>query len=173
MNTYSSGPLYDREAVKPMWEELQHVGVEPLATPEDVDAALAHDGTVLVVINSVCGCAAGNARPGVALALQHTRIPDHSTTVFAGVDIDAVERARGYMPEVAPSSPSVGLLRAGKPLFALERRHIERMTAEHVAEVLSRAFDEFCDAPGPSVPPEVYERYSPHKACGSGIPRAN
>ena len=97
-------PLYDPDAVRPMWEELSDCRVMPLHHPEDVDEMLAKPGTALMVVNSVCGCAAGSARPGVTMALQHTRIPDQMGTVFAGVDRDATDRARGYMTDVPPSN---------------------------------------------------------------------
>ncbi len=164
-------PLYDPEAVRPMWEELADCGVTPLRTPEAVDAALGESGTALVVVNSVCGCAAGSARPGVTLALQNARIPDRSLTVFAGVDRDAVERARSRMTEVPPSSPCVALFRDGRPIHILERRHIERMTPEMVAENLVQAFDSECAAAGPSVPREVWERSARERMCGSSVPR--
>src|SRR5215212_6536990 len=98
-------PIYDPEAVKPMWQELAAVGVEPLTTPDQVDETLRAPGTALVIVNSVCGCAAGQARPGAMLALQNAVIPDRSVTVFAGVDRDAVETARSYMSAYPPSSP--------------------------------------------------------------------
>src|SRR5690348_3507410 len=108
-------PIYDPEAVAPMWQELAAVGVEPLKTPEQVDQVLKPaTGTALVVVNSVCGCAAGQARPGVMHALQNGVIPDRYVTVFAGVDRDAVERAREYMSPYPPSSPCMGLFKDGK-----------------------------------------------------------
>src|SRR5690242_10967535 len=118
-------PIYDPEAVRPMWEELAQCGVAPLKTAADVDAAIANPGTTLAVVNSICGCAAGGARPGVTQALQGAVIPDHLTTVFAGVDMEATARARELMPEVAPSSPSVALFKDGSLAYVLERRHIE------------------------------------------------
>src|SRR5688572_8567621 len=101
---FSMQPLYDPEAVRPMWEELAQCGVTPFRTAADVDAALANPGTTLIVVNSICGCAAAGARPGVTQALQSAVIPDHLTTVFAGVDMEATARARERMPEVSPSS---------------------------------------------------------------------
>src|SRR5262245_52300145 len=122
-------PIYDPQAVEPMWQELAAVGVDPITTPEQVDDVLgAKSGTALVVVNSICGCAAGHARPGVMLALQNARIPDRSVTVFAGVDRDAVERAREYMAGYPPSSPSVGLFKDGKQVFMLQRSDIQQMT---------------------------------------------
>ncbi len=162
-------PLYDPEQVRPMWEELANIGVKPLTTPEAVDEFMKHEGTALCVVNSVCGCAAGGARPGVGLALQNTRIPDQLGTVFAGMDQEAVAQARGYMPEVAPSSPCIALFKGGKPIHVLERRHIERMTALDIANNLKQVFDETCEAEGPSVPKEVFEGNSHVDACGSSI----
>ena len=133
-------PLYDPEGVRPMWEELAECGVEPVQTRENVDEALKRPGTTLVVVNSVCGCAAGSARPGVTRALQHSTIPDHLTTVFAGVDREATERAREHMVGVAPSSPSVALFKDGELVHMLERRHIEMMNDEMVAQNLTEGF---------------------------------
>ncbi len=164
-------PLYDPEAVRPMWEELADCRVTPLHTPEDVDAALGKPGTALVVVNSVCGCAAGSARPGVTRALQNARIPDRSLTVFAGVDRDATERVRARMTGVPPSSPCVALFRDGQPIHILERRHIERMTPEMVADHLVKVFDGECAAEGPSVPRDVWERSARERTCGSSVPR--
>jgi putative YphP/YqiW family bacilliredoxin len=163
-------PLYDPEAVRPMWEELAQCGVTPLTTVAEVDAALSNPGTTLVVINSVCGCAAGNARPGVTQALQGAVIPDHLTTVFAGIDRDATERARARMPEVSPSSPSVALFQDGVLVYTLERRQIERMTAADVAEELMKAFHQHCTRKGPSVPSDVYKNVVHARQCGSQIP---
>ncbi len=163
-------PLYDPEAVKPMWEELKAVGVEPLTTPDMVDDLLKNEGTAMVVVNSVCGCAAGGARPGVMKALQHNKIPDHLGTVFAGVDRDAVQRAREHMSDVSPSSPCIALFEGGKPVFVLERYQIEQMNADMIADTLAKAFDEKCSRQGPSIPAEEYEKINPVKKCGSSIP---
>ena len=164
-------PLYDPEVVRPMWEELAQCRVEPLRTVSEVDEAIRPEGTTLVVVNSVCGCAAGAARPGVTRALQNKVIPDHLTTVFAGVDREATERARDYMVGVPPSSPSVALFKDGKLIHMLERRHIERMTEEEVAQNLTEAFDQHCGRKGPSVPPEIYEKVVHARQCGSSVPR--
>jgi len=166
-------PLYDREAVRPMWEELAHCGVDPLTTAEDVDAAIQAKGTTLIMVNSVCGCAAGSARPGVTRALQHKIIPDHMKTVFAGVDREATERARHYMVGIQPSSPSVALFADGKLVFMLERRHIERLNDHLVAETLIEAFEKHCSRQGPSVPKETYESLETSKQCGSSVPAFN
>jgi putative YphP/YqiW family bacilliredoxin len=153
-----------------MWEELANVGVKPLKTAEDVDAVLAKDnGTVLCVVNSVCGCAAGNARPGVSLSLQNDTIPDELVTVFAGMDTEAVAQARGYMAQVPPSSPCIAVFKEGKPAFVLERRHIERMTAVQIANALAEAYNEHCSAKGPSVPREVFEQNVHADICGSSL----
>ena len=166
--------IYDPEAVAPLWQELAAVGVEPLTTPEQVDAVLgAASGTVLVVVNSICGCAAGSARPGVMLALQHSVIPDRNVTVFAGVDRDAVNRAREYMASYAPSSPSMGLFKNGRQVFMLQRTDLQQMTDEQVAAALKKAFDEHCARTGPSVDPDKFKQLQPHRSCGSQIPVVN
>lgn len=164
-------PIYDPQAVEPMWQELAAVGVEPLTTPEAVDQAIGKTaGTVLVIVNSVCGCAAGHARPGVMLALQHSTIPNRSVTVFAGVDRDAVERAREHMAGHPPSSPSMGLFKDGKQVFMLHRSQIEQMTDADVAATLREAFDAHGGKPGPSVDPEVFKQLRPYQGCGSQVP---
>jgi putative YphP/YqiW family bacilliredoxin len=129
-----------------MRAELTSHGVEELRTPEDVDAAVRTTGTLMVVVNSVCGCAAGKARPGIAQALRHSVKPDRVTTVFAGADTEATARARGYFTGYAPSSPSVAILRDGEIVFMLERRQIENQTADQVAAALTAAFDVHCAA---------------------------
>jgi putative YphP/YqiW family bacilliredoxin len=164
-------PIYDRLAVRPMWEELAECGVTPLNSAADVDAFLGKPGTALIVVNSICGCAAGGARPGVTQALQGAVIPDHLATVFAGVDMEATQRARQRMPEIAPSSPSVGLFKDGELVYALERRHIERMSPNEIAAELQQAFSKHCSRTGPSVPSEVYGRVVHARQCGSQIPR--
>lgn len=167
-------PMYDPEQVRPMWEELAAVGVRPLTQPEEVDAVLSGTaGTVLCVINSVCGCAAGGARPGVTLALQNDLIPDELVTVFAGMDTEAVARAREYLAPVPPSSPCIALFKEGKPVHVLERRHIERMSAVDIANNLRQVFNELCTRKGPSVPPEVYENLESVQMCGSTLRRMN
>jgi len=164
-------PIYDPEAVAPMWQELAAVGVEPLTTPEQVDQALtAGSGTTLMIVNSVCGCAAGQARPGAMEALQNAVIPDRSVTVFAGVDRDAVERAREHMADYPPSSPCMGLFKDGKLVFMLQRADLQRMNEEQVSGALRGAFDKHCQKAGPSVDPEKYQQIRPYKGCGSQIP---
>jgi putative YphP/YqiW family bacilliredoxin len=131
--------------IRPMREELTRLGVEETRTPEQVESAIKEtSGTVMVVVNSVCGCAAGKARPGIAMALRHTTKPDRAITVFAGADIEATERARALFTGYAPSSPSIGLLKDGKLVFMLERSQIEGRDAPSIAQELTRAFDEHC-----------------------------
>ena len=167
-------PIYDPEAVAPLWQELVAVGVEPLTTPEQVDDILgAASGTVLVIVNSICGCAAGQARPGAMLALQNRVIPDRSVTVFAGVDRDAVNRARDYMAAYPPSSPAMGLFKDGKQVFMLQRADLQRMNEHEVASALAKAFDTHCAKAGPSVDPETFRQLQPHQGCGSQIPVIN
>jgi putative YphP/YqiW family bacilliredoxin len=128
-----------------MREELTRLGVEELRTAEAVDATVKDTtGTLMVVVNSICGCAAGKARPGIALALQHTVRPDRVATVFAGADLEATDRARGYFTGYAPSSPSIGLLRDGKLVWMLERRQIENQGPQQIADALTAAFEKFC-----------------------------
>jgi len=136
---------YPPELVKPMKEELTRLGVRELLTPEDVDAALKNrGGTALLVVNSVCGCAAGYARPGIALALRHSAVPEKMFTVFAGQDTAATERARQYIPGYPPSSPSIALFRDGHLVMMMERKDIEGHSAQEVAAALVGAFDAHC-----------------------------
>jgi putative YphP/YqiW family bacilliredoxin len=138
---------YDPAVVQPMRDELTQIGFEELLTPEAVDEALsAADGTVLVVVNSVCGCGAKSARPGVRLALEHTTRPDRMTTVFAGMETDAVERTRGYFEGYPPSSPQMALFKDGRLMYMLERSDIEGRPPEAVAAHLRTAFDQHCTA---------------------------
>ena len=137
--------MYDERFVTPMREELTRLGVEELRSPDEVDARLKEaKGTTLVVVNSICGCAARMARPAVAMALQHSAKPERLTTVFAGQDADATERARSYFTGYAPSSPQIALLKDGKVVFMLERWQIEGRSANLIAEDLVEAFDEHC-----------------------------
>lgn len=137
--------MYPEEMLRPMREELTEIGFREMRTPEEVDSVLKDSaGTTLVVFNSICGCAAGKARPGIALALNHGVRPDKLTTVFAGQDPEATARARAYFPQYPPSSPSVGLLREGEAVFMLERREIEGRLPEDIAGELTQAFDKFC-----------------------------
>jgi putative YphP/YqiW family bacilliredoxin len=135
---------YPEPFIAPMRAELTRLGVRELRTADEVDAAVKATGTVMIVVNSVCGCAAGKARPGIALALQHARRPDLAATVFAGGDIEATDRARQYFAPYPPSSPSIGLLQDGKLVFMMERRDIENRDAAAIAAKLTAAFDEHC-----------------------------
>lgn len=164
-------PNYDEEAVRPMREELMRVGFEEARTPEEVDAAFAPEaGVTLVVINSVCGCAAGGARPGVALALQHERIPDRLVTSFAGQDKAAVRRIREHLSAYPPSSPFIALVKGTEALFVMQRHDIEGKDPQTIAAELRRAFDAHCSRPGPSIPREEFERLENVQICGSQIP---
>ena len=137
--------MYDERFVIPMRQELTRLGVEEMRTVAEVDAKLKDaPGTTLVVVNSVCGCAARNARPAVASALQHTVKPDHLTTVFAGQDTDAAARARSYFTGYSPSSPQIGLLKDGQLVFMLERYQIEGRSSDDIAKDLVGAFDKYC-----------------------------
>lgn len=138
---------YPEFFVAPMREELTRLGVQELRTAAEVDQALKRPGTVMVVVNSICGCAAGKARPGISLALEHPIKPDLVTTVFAGADLEATARAREYFAGYPPSSPSVALLRDGQLVWMLERRQIESQSAEAIASQLTAAFDEHCAQP--------------------------
>jgi putative YphP/YqiW family bacilliredoxin len=138
--------MYPEQLVAPMRLDLTNVGFVELRTPEEVDRYLADQkGTTLVVINSVCGCAAGAARPGVKWALQHSeKRPDHLTTVFAGVDTEAVARAREYTLPYPPSSPSIALFKDGELVHFVERHHIEGRNAQMIGEHLIEVFEEYC-----------------------------
>ena len=128
-----------------MRQDLTQYGVRETRTPEQVDQTLGpKSGTVLMVVNSVCGCAAGKARPAIGMALQHSARPDTVATVFAGADLEAVARVRELLPGVPPSSPSMALFRDGKPIFMLHRHEIETRQAPEIAQVLTQAFDRYC-----------------------------
>lgn len=136
--------MYPTEMVAPMKGELTEKGFNELFSNEDVDNALKAEGTTLVVVNSVCGCAAGSMRPAVKLSLENSKLPNSLTTAFAGVDKEAVDRARQYMLPYPPSSPCIALFKDGKLAHMIERHHIEGRTAEMIAENLKLAYDEFC-----------------------------
>jgi putative YphP/YqiW family bacilliredoxin len=136
--------MYPAELVKPMREDLTKVGFEELHTSEAVETALAKEGTTLVVVNSVCGCAAANARPGARMSLQNAKRPDHIVTVFAGVDKEAVDAARAHMVPFPPSSPSMALFKDGELVHMLERHHIEGRPAELISENLMDAYNSHC-----------------------------
>ncbi|MBL8167377.1 MAG: BrxA/BrxB family bacilliredoxin [Acidobacteria bacterium] len=136
---------YSELLIKPMREDLTRLGVEETRTADAVDAAVQQTpGTLMVVVNSVCGCAAGKARPGIGLALQHATRPNRAITVFAGADIEATERARSYFKGYPPSSPSIALLQNGKLVYLMERYQIEGRNAQEIAAELAQAFDRFC-----------------------------
>ena len=137
--------MYDERMVTPMRQELTRLGVEELRTAADVEEKLKEQkGTALVVVNSVCGCAARNARPAIAAALQHAVKPDHAYTVFAGQDVDATRTARGYFTGYAPSSPQIAMFKDGKVVFMLERDQIEGRSADAIAGDIVDAFDRHC-----------------------------
>jgi putative YphP/YqiW family bacilliredoxin len=136
--------MYPEIMVIPMREELTRVGIEEARTESEVDAALAKKGTTLLVVNSICGCAAGKMRPGVRLALQGTVKPDHAVTVFAGQDREATEKARSYFGGNPPTSPAIAILRDGELVYLMQRYAIEANTAQAIGGELQRAFQEFC-----------------------------
>jgi len=164
--------LYDREAVQPLWTCLRDIGFECLSDPRAVAAALNRRGLTLLFINSVCGCAARSARPGVGLALQHERIPDYLVTVFAGVDREAVEEARDHMPGVPPSSPCVAVFRDGRLLEMVSRSEIETLTPVDLANRLVEFFKRYgADRRGPSVPPEKFQAVDFANVCSTSLIR--
>ncbi|MBM1105377.1 BrxA/BrxB family bacilliredoxin [Aurantibacter crassamenti] len=136
--------MYPAELVKPMREDLASAGFEELYTADAVKSAINQDGTILVVVNSVCGCAAANARPGAKISLQNAKKPNNLVTVFAGVDTEAVDMARSMMLPFPPSSPSMALFKDGELVHMIERHHIEGRPAEMIAENLMEAYNEFC-----------------------------
>ena len=142
--------MYPEIMVVPMRQELTRLGIQELRTAAEVDRALAgQPGTTLVVVNSICGCAAGRMRPAVRIALEHSSRPEKLFSVFAGQDKEATDRARSYFTGYPPSSPSIGLLRDGKLLHLIERSDIEHREAADIAVELKRVFDKFCDKPAP------------------------
>ena len=136
--------MYPELMVIPMREELTRAGIQEARTAEDVDHALAQPGTTLVVVNSICGCAAGKMRPGVRLAMQHGTKPDSAVTVFAGQDREATDRARSYFGGHPPTSPAIAILRDGQLVYLMQRSAIETSTAPAIAQELARAFDAYC-----------------------------
>jgi putative YphP/YqiW family bacilliredoxin len=174
LNINTRGPVYDPEAVQPMRDELVGAGFAEMLTPEEVDKNLdrSDDKTAFVMINSVCGCAAGSARPGVTLALQNTVIPDVLVTTFAGQDRDAVDALRQkYLAGITPSSPFIALFKNKEIVFLMQRMNIEGKTAEMVADELIEAFNQYCSGKGPSISPEQYAEIQHAKMCGSKIPK--
>ena len=169
----NNAPIYDPAAVQPMRDELLAVGFTEMLTPGEADKQLgdAKDGTVLIFINSVCGCAAGSARPGVMIALQNGLIPDKLVTVFAGQDREAAESLRQkYFPGVAPSSPFIALFKNSGLVHLMQRFNIEGRQAEEIASELTGVFNELCTGQGPSVPKEHFDKSIQAKMCGSKIP---
>ena len=136
---------YPEYLIAPMREELTALGARECRTAAEVDDALKTPGVVMMVVNSVCGCAAGKARPGIAMALQHQNRPDSIATVFAGADIEATDHARSKFTGFAPSSPSIALLQDGKLIYMVERRDIEMRSAQGIADLLTMAFDKYCN----------------------------
>jgi putative YphP/YqiW family bacilliredoxin len=136
--------MYPEELVKPMREDLTSIGFAELKTANEVEQALAKEGTTLVVVNSVCGCAAANARPGARMSLQNAKTPDHLVTVFAGMETEAVDAARAQMIPFPPSSPSMALFKNGELVHMLERHHIEGRAADMIADNLKGAYNEHC-----------------------------
>ena len=171
-NIVSRPPLYDQDAVQPMRDELVTVGFTELRIPDEVDKVInvKDDKTILVMINSVCGCAAGSARPGVSLALQHKVIPDKLYTGFAGQEREAVDRIRQRITGFPPSSPSIALFKNGTLIYFMQRYDIEGRTAQEIADELIPVFDDLCSKQGPSVPPEHFAQVIYAKQCGSKIP---
>ncbi|MBA4251802.1 MAG: BrxA/BrxB family bacilliredoxin [Chlorobiaceae bacterium] len=172
MFNISRSPMYDEDSVQPMRDELVAVGFEELRDAKSVADTIdvKDDKTILVMINSVCGCAAGGARPGVSLALQNDVIPDKIATVFAGQDGDAVDELRKRITNMPPSSPSIALFKNGEVIFFLPRHEIEGFGPTEIAQKLVTVFNKACTRKGPSVPKEQYDKVLSAKACGSKIP---
>ncbi len=167
-------PNYDPASVQYMRDELKAVGFSEILSLEDVDQAILRedDDTVLLVVNSVCGCAAGGARPGVAMALQHRVIPDHLVTVFAGMEKKPVEYIRQrFLVDFVPSSPVIALFRKGELQFILERKDLVNKSPEEISDILRAGFDKTCRKQGPSVDPETYDRLEYTIQCSSNLPR--
>lgn len=167
-------PTYDPEAVQYMRDELTTVGFKELHTLDQVDNAILkqEDKSVLLVVNSVCGCAAGSARPGVAFALQNNIIPDYLVTVFAGMEKMTVEYVRQrFLTNFTPSSPCFALFRNGELEFAMERKDIVKREPEEIAEILMKLFNEKCSRKGPSIPLEEYEQLDHVVQCSTNLPR--
>ena len=165
-------PVYDEALVHPMRDELKYVGFKEVLTPQMIDEELSlkKNDSVLVVINSVCGCAAGSARPGIALALQGSVIPDRLITVFAGQEREAIEYLREkYLKPFPPSSPCMALFKNGELKYFMPRHEIEGMTPEEIGVELGRVFAEHCTKQGPSISPDDYTKLIYAKSCGSNI----
>jgi putative YphP/YqiW family bacilliredoxin len=174
-NIVSRDPMYDQNAVQPMRDALIAVGFSELLTAKDVEEAIdvEDNKTALVIINSVCGCAAGSARPGISRALQNETIPDKIYTGFAGQEKDAVERIRLQLDGFPPSSPSIALFKDGKVLHFTQRHQIEGRTAEEIANEWKEIFNQHCSNKGPSISPENFAEVNHAVSCGSKIPLFN
>ncbi|NNG26827.1 MAG: BrxA/BrxB family bacilliredoxin [Ignavibacteriaceae bacterium] len=174
-NINSSAPMYDQNAVQHMRDELLAVGFAELLSKEEVKSAINNndDKTTLVMINSVCGCAAGSARPGISLALQNNMIPDKLFTGFAGQEKEAVEKIREYVGGFPPSSPSVALFKNGKLIHFMQRHEIEGKAPEEISEYWKEIFNKNCSNKGPSISPENFAEVIHAKSCGSKIPLFN
>ncbi len=171
-NISSRPPMYDQNAVQPMRDELKAVGFTELLNTKEVDEAIKQNNnkTVLVMINSVCGCAAGSARPGISLALQNDIIPDKLYTGFAGQERDAVDRIRELIGNHPPSSPSVALFKNGELVHFMHRHEIEGNMPQQISDYWRKIFNEQCSKQGPSIPAEHFAKVMHAKACGSKIP---
>ena len=174
-NIDSRSPMYDQNAVQPMRDALIAVGFTELLNAEDVDNAInvEDNETVLVMINSVCGCAAGSARPGISLALQNNIIPDKLYTGFAGQERDAVDKIRGYIKGFPPSSPCIVLFKNGEPTVFMQRHHIEGRSAEDIGNAWKDVFNKHCSKNGPSISKENFEKVKYAVSCGLKIPLFN
>ena len=174
-NISSRPPMYDQNAVQPMRDELIAVGFKELLTPEDADKAIIvnDDKTVFVMINSVCGCAAGSARPGISLALQNNIIPDKLYTGFAGQERNAVDKIRQLVGNIPPSSPSAALFKNGKLIHFMHRYEIEGQMPQQISDYWREIFNEHCIKQGPSIPTEHFAKVMYAKSCGSKIPLYN
>lgn len=174
-NISSRQPMYDQNAVQPMRDELIAVGFTELLSSNEVDKAiqLSNSETVLVMINSVCGCAAGSARPGISLALQNNIIPDKLYTGFAGQERDAVDRIRELIGNQPPSSPSMALFKNGELIHFMHRHEIEGRMPQEISDYWRKIFNEKCEKEGPSISPEHFAKVMHAKACGSKIPLFN
>jgi putative YphP/YqiW family bacilliredoxin len=171
----SQTPMYDQNAVQPMRDALIAVGLSELLSATDVEEAIdvEDNKTALVIINSVCGCAAGSARPGISLALQNEIIPDKLYTGFAGQEKDAVNRIRLQLDGFPPSSPSIALFKDGKVLHFMQRHQIEGRTAEEISNEWKDIFNQHCSNKGPSISPDNFAEVNHAVACGSKIPLFN
>jgi len=175
-NINSQQPKYDPTAVQPMRDELTYIGFTELKTEDEVHKYLSNknDETTFVFINSVCGCAAGSARPGISLALQCKTIPNNIVTAFAGQDNEAVNAIRTkYLRQFAPSSPSAALIKNGEVIFMMPRHYFEGRREQHIAELLNEVFVNNCSKEGPSIPKEKFELLVHARKCGSKIPLNN